>query len=429
LAVLVWLSALTVLIGGCASMLPRHPVPSAALAETADVLSIEGVRAWGDEIPTDIAAEFRKRMPSLQSIGGSATVAKGKRLVEILAMSGGGSNGAYGAGVLAGWTERGDRPEFEIVTGVSSGALVAPFAFLGPAYDRKLKEIWTQYDTSKLITPMILSGILGGAAIADTKPLAALIARYIDRRVMAEIAQQYRRGRVLMVGTTNLDAQRPVVWNIGEIALQDSDAALELIHKVILASASIPGVFPPVEINVNVGGKTYEEVHVDGGTTRQVFASPLNIPLSAYNRFYPSPPKRRVYVINNGYLTPEYRPVSEKTLQIAGRSINTLLFQQGKNDIYRIYRLVQDDGGEFHLTAIPDGFQARQREIFDPKFQAALYEAGYAIGLSREPWMRMPADLIPGRPPYREVPLNAEGRAIVADTDWFNFSSPPSGGN
>lgn len=425
-AVLVALVAGALAAAGCAVVDLRQAVPNAALAETASLPDIQGVRYWADEVPLDPIAEYRKRAPHLKQITTRGAIIDGRAQVYMLALSGGGSYGAFGAGILSGWTARGDRPEFSVVTGVSAGAIIAPFAFLGPRYDAKLREIWTEYRTDQLIVLQLFSGILGGgAALADTKPLADLIARYVDRKMMAEIAREHRRGRLLLIGTTNLDAQRPVVWNIGELAVHGTDAALDTLRRVILASAAIPGAFPPVEIEVSAGGKRFSELHVDGGTTRQVFLSSLNVPLKTFNPLYAVPPRRHVYVVNNGFLTPEYQPVKEQTIHIAGRSITTLLLNQGKNDIYRIWREVQDDDGVFRVTTVPDNFKARPKEIFDPVFQSALFDEGYRMARSGKAWSDTPPDLVPGAAQVRQGPPVEPPKSETPKT----AASEPSGVN
>ena len=278
----------------------RNGIADARLAQTAVVRDMPSVRFWADEVPTDVIAEVRRRLPNMPLVARDAKRVNGRPVVETLALSGGGADGAFGAGVLSGWSARGDRPEFEIVTGVSAGAIIAPFAYLGERYDKTLKEIWTHYQTNEIITAQILPGLFGGPALADTSPLASLIARYIDDKMLADIAAEYSRGRILMVLTTNLDAQRPVVWNMGEIARTGDQKALDLFRKVILASAAIPGAFPPVSIDVEAGGKAYEEMHVDGGTTREVFVLPMQAPFKAFDPLYAAQPLRKLYIIKNG---------------------------------------------------------------------------------------------------------------------------------
>ena len=234
-----------------------HAVPTALADERADVPKIKGSRFWADESPKDVKAAYKSHMDGQPELFASAPRVKGRPQLEILALSGGGSDGAFGAGVLAGWTERGDRPEFEQVTGVSAGAITAPFAFLGSKYDDQIKEIWTHYNTDQLVVPQLLAGLFGGESIADTTPLRNLVAKYVDREFLKEIAAEYERGRLLTIGTTNLDAKRPVVWNMGAIARHyDDPAAVQLFRDVIIASAAIPGLFPPVNIKVQVERKT-----------------------------------------------------------------------------------------------------------------------------------------------------------------------------
>ena len=189
-------------------------------------------------------------------------------------ISGGGDWGAFGAGVLKGWGNvTGDlaRPQFDVVTGVSTGALIAPFAFLGRAYDSQLAGLFTSYGADQIYESNILSGIFGGKALANSKPLAKLIETYVDASFLRRVAEERTKGRFLLVGTTNLDAQRPVYWDMGKIAQKGDNQALELFRHVLLASASIPGIFPPVLVQVEAGGQVYQEMHVDGGTTREVF--------------------------------------------------------------------------------------------------------------------------------------------------------------
>jgi predicted acylesterase/phospholipase RssA len=378
-------------LAGCASLDVRNPVPDAALAMRAEPFNMAGVRVWGDEVPRDAAAAVRKLAKGIPKF--SAKRIEGRPVVEILALSGGGSDGAFGAGLLAGWSARGDRPEFEVVTGVSAGAVIAPFAFLGPAYDRQLHEIWTRYRTSQLVTAQILPGLLGGPALADTEPLRALIEAYVDRRMLQAIAAEYRRGRLLLVGTTNLDAERPVVWNMGAIAASNHPQALALFREVILASAAIPGIFPPVNIKVEVNGRVYDEMHVDGGTTREVFVTPLQVPFQAFDRLYDVPPVRKLYIVKNGKFHPEYKPVQEQAIPIAARAIRTLIKSQNRGEIYRIYRMARDAGADFNLAFIPDGFAANAKEAFDPQYQAALFSEGYRLAKSGKGWLKAPPDV------------------------------------
>jgi predicted acylesterase/phospholipase RssA len=384
------LTAVAAAVSACASGIERAGIPTAELAGHAMVHDLPGVRFWGDEPPGDFLAELRRRLPNMPRIAQQARHIDGRPVVDILALSGGGGDGAFGAGVLAGWTERGDRPEFEVVTGVSAGAIIAPFAFLGPRYDKAMRDIWTQYETSELVTAQILPGILGGASLADTGPLEKLIARYADKKMLREVAAEYRKGRLLLVGTTNLDAQRPVVWNLGEIAASGKPHALELFRKVIMASAAIPGAFPPVGMPVEVDGRTYDELHVDGGTTREVFVSPINAPFRTYDVLYAKPPIRNIFIIKNGKIAPEQAVVQPKTLKIVERSIATLIKNQNLGEIYRIHRMAQDAGANFNFVAVPPSFSVKSKEFFDPVYQTALFEEGRSMGRNGIPWSKRP---------------------------------------
>jgi hypothetical protein len=202
------------LLSGCASLLERTGVPAAAI-DRATVPGLGHVRFWADEVPADMVLAARSRMPHVGKPPVSRDPTTGKPVVTYLALSGGGSNGAFGAGLLVGWTKSGKRPRFDVVTGISAGALIAPFAFLGSAHDRQLEDIWTNYGDDQLIVKQPLDALFGGPAAVDTQPLADLIARYVNADLLAAVAREYRNGRILLVGTTNIDAKRPVIWNMG----------------------------------------------------------------------------------------------------------------------------------------------------------------------------------------------------------------------
>jgi hypothetical protein len=188
-----------------------------------------------------------------------------------LSLSGGGDRGAFSAGFLNGWTASGTRPQFKLVTGVSTGALIAPFAFLGPGYDATLKAMFTSVSQKDIVAQRFFYSVFLQDALADTTPLARLLKLHVTQELVDAIAAEYAKGRLLFLGTTNLDARRPVVWNVTKIAASGRPESIELLRKIMLASAAIPGAFPPVMFDVEANGKTYEEMHVDGGATTQVF--------------------------------------------------------------------------------------------------------------------------------------------------------------
>lgn len=385
---LAWLAAM---LSGCSMTMPRDPVPE-SLVLKARVPELGNVRYWGDEVPGDAEAQIHRRMPNLPRLA-EGSRKDGRPVVNYLALSSGGTDGAFAAGLLVGWTKTGRRPRFEVVTGVSAGALIAPFAFLGPSYDQQLKAIWTRYGTDDILIKQPFSGLIGGPALADTQPLAWLIANYVDQKLLDEIASEYRKGRILLIGTTNLDAQRPVVWNMGEIAISRSPRALELFRQVILASAAIPGLFPPVHITVEAGGELHEEMHVDGGATQKVFLTPLQFSLRQLDPLHSAPPRNRFYIIENNKLVPEWKPTEATTFAIAERSLNTLIKSQGAGDLMRLYYLAKRDGADFNLAAIPASFSDQSTEPFDLKYMRALFEVGYSEGFRDPKWLKAPPEV------------------------------------
>ena len=247
--------------------------------------------------------------------------------LQFLAISGGGEKGAFGAGLLCGWTEHGTRPEFELVTGISTGALTAPFAFLGPAYDAKLKSVYTELEPRQVLVKRFMTAVLWDDALADNAPLYETITRYLDDRMLADIAKAYDSGRLLLIASTDLDAQQPVIWNIGAIAKSGHPKAADTIRRVLLASAAIPAAFPPTMFDVTLDGKPYQEMHVDGGAFAQSFLYPPSLTVTRRQRIQAKLPvlKLDAFVIRNGRLDSEWATTQRRTLGIAGRAIDTMI--------------------------------------------------------------------------------------------------------
>jgi predicted acylesterase/phospholipase RssA len=281
--------------------------------------------------------------------------------INFLAISGGGSDGAFGAGLIGGWTASGKRPDFDVVTGVSTGALTAPFAFLGPKYDVAMKHVYTQTSTKDVALMRPVRGLLGGDSLASNAPLAKVIAHYVDENFMQEVAAEHNKGRRLLIGTTNLDAERPVVWDMGEIASSGHPESLQLFRTVLLASAAIPAVFPPGFVKVAANGAVYDEMHVDGGATRQVFLMPTQFMAKPIDHSIGLNPVRHAYIIRNGRVTPSYKPVTDKTLSIAGRAVSSLIKSQGVGDLYELYEFTKRNGIEYKLAYIPGDFAGTSR--------------------------------------------------------------------
>ena len=373
------------MLSGCATAPPRNPIPE-KIGGSSDIYGIVNVRWWSDESAPFIE-EFLKLPQSELKTNYPQFVGK---VHNYLAISGGGANGAFGAGLLVGWTEAGTRPEFSFVTGVSTGALIAPFAFLGPAYDARLKEVYTKYSTSDLIEKRGILKIINNDAAAGTDGLRSLLAEYIDEKMMKALAAEWRRGRSLEIGTTNLDAARPVTWNVTAIAASGHPKALDLIRQILLASASIPVAFPPVYIKIEKDGQLYDEMHVDGGATSQVYLYPPNLDYSRVLKKVEPKGTPNLYVIRNSRLNTEWKSIDPKIFSIAGRTISSLVRTQGMGDLFRLFLVSKRDGIEFNLAYIPEDFKDTSTELFDPVFMAKLFDLGYRMGKSGYPWSKKP---------------------------------------
>ncbi len=382
--------AIAGLLVACAGSTVRNPVPG-TLSNQAIVVGMNDVRFWGDQTPPNINAIIKEKFAQMRASRPQLLKAGRKAKIRFLTISGGGSDGAFSAGLLVGWSASGTRPEFEIVTGVSTGALIAPFAFLGKQYDPVLKEMYTTYSTDAFLKKQAVKGLLGGSALASNKPLASLIAKYVDQNLMAAIAAAHQTGRRLLIGTTNLDAQRPVSWDMGKIASSGNPEAIHLFRNVLLASAAIPGIFPPVFINVKADGKIYDEMHVDGGTTNQVFLLPNQLMVAKeVERKTGFRPKRRVYVIRNGRVGPEHIAVKAGTLSIASRSVSTMIKYQGIGDLYKMYAFSRRNGIQYRLADIPVEFKDTSTEPFDTVYMTKLYNLGYRLGKQGYRWQKKP---------------------------------------
>jgi predicted patatin/cPLA2 family phospholipase len=378
--------ALTGMLAGCAGPTVeslRDPVP-AALVASSTIPGYSHIRYWGDDgggINTEMTDEIARQQ---RATGNMATDR------YFLAVSGGGSNGAFGAGLLFGWTAAGTRPEFTIVTGISTGSLIAPFAFLGPPYDENLKAAYTEVTGKDIYRKKGLLGMVGSESAADSTPLRRLVERYVTDQMLADIAREHARGRRLLIGTTNLDAERPVIWDIGAIASSNVASRKQLIQNILVASSSIPGVFPPVNIKVVADGKTYDEMHVDGGTSNQAFLFPSRFSVREVVKKAGLKRNWTLYVIRNGKISPEYSAVKPRMMAIVGKSISSLIKTQGIGDLYRMYSNAQRDGIKFNAIWIPETFTRVEPEPFDRPFMNALFKVGYDMGQNGIPWARHP---------------------------------------
>jgi predicted acylesterase/phospholipase RssA len=368
-----WLAAAlcTLLLAACATVerIPYTPQEQAA----ARIPGFPDVRAWADD--PNIAQRY----------AGITT-----RQPVMLALSGGGADGAFGAGFLTGWTARGNRPQFHVVTGASAGALIAPFAFLGSNHDETLRHVFTSGEMENFLQFEGVSGLFG-TGLFKAGPLKALIAKHVDANILEAVANEYRAGRRLFIVTTDLDAQRTAIWDMGRIAASGHPEALDLFRKVLEASASIPGIFSPVLIDVEANGKRFAEMHVDGGVTANILVVPEAI-LLAKKPILPANVKPRIYAILNGKLGPYFEVVKPTTLQIAVRAFATSVRANTRNTLLASYEFIKRRGWELNLAAIDDSVPNQEKPGFDTAYMRSLFDYGYERGRVGQMWQRSPAE-------------------------------------
>jgi predicted acylesterase/phospholipase RssA len=376
----------TVLLGGCVGLPRRYAVP-AALTTRAITPGVPASRYWPDIDPRPL---FRDSLLSVdrELHEWDQTLSWNGRLppAHLLALSGGGDAGAFGAGLLVGWTAQGSRPQFKIVTGISAGALIAPFAFLGPDYDEVLQKVCGSIGPKDIFHLRNLASALTGDGFADDGPLAALIARYVTPSTLAGVAREYAKGRLLLIGTTNLDARQRVVWNMGEIASSTDPRALTLFRQIMLASTAIPGIFPPVMIDVEVDGRRYQEMHVDGGVMNQVFLLPPQFVRGIEATRARDRRERHVYVIRNGTMEGQWESVSRRTTTVARRALGSLIEAQGVNDLYRLEVAAAQDREEFHFAFIDTDFHYPHKSEFDADYIRHLFQYAYQLAAHGYAW-------------------------------------------
>lgn len=380
------LLSILLLLTGCASTKRLPPPPE--IVTLADIPGMPRCRYWGDDEGPNAAEISKKTRTQITSQPGYRPDAP----VHFLAISGGGQEGAFCAGLLAGWSASGERPEFQCVTGVSSGALLAPFAFLGSEYDYVSQELFSKYSTKDIINKRIFSALFSGKSLASNKPLKAVLMSYLTPSVMEEIAKQHARGRRLFVSSTHLDSQRPVIWDLGAIASSGHPGAYDVLINAILASSAFPGVFPPLLVEVEQNGKIYEEMHVDGGLTGQVFITPYNYDIAAALDRLGLHGPAHVYVIRNGTLWPEVTEVKPRNVPILIQTADTFVRSMTFNGMYHIYQDTQKYGLEFYAAYLPVSFRDNPDEPFDKRYMKELFDLAYDSANEGYAWDRKPPE-------------------------------------
>ena len=343
-------------------------VQSATQSGRVAFTAAEAATAWPDglaaglRIPGDDAAAFRTLLDG-------ASAANRPWLV----LSGGGENGAFAAGLLNGWSEVGTRPDFGVITGVSTGAMIAPFAFIGARGDAALRENYTEISAADVFE-------FGGTneALTDTWPLKRRIDRAVTPALLEAVAAEHAKGRRLLVATTAVDGERPVLWDMGAIAKAGGPKALALFRSVILASSAVPGVFPPVMIDAAAGsGKRFQEMHADGGTTAPYYLAPESV-LQAKD---PTPlPTRQVYLVVNNTLTPDFQMASRTTLSVLGRSMSAAIKAQTRTALALSEGFARRTGLDLQVAQIDGRFGKTSSAPFDQGYMKALFAHGVALG-------------------------------------------------
>jgi Patatin-like phospholipase len=373
---LIAIAACALALAGCASAarVPYTPQEQSSAA----IPGIPNARLWADD-PSAIATARR-----------SVVSPVALRQPTVLALSGGGANGAFGAGLLSGWSARGTRPQFTFVTGASSGALIAPFAFLGASYDETLRSVFASGEMANLLQTDGLAGFFG-TGIFKTAPLRDLIARHVDAALLQAIAREYRAGRRLYVVTTNLDAQRTAIWDMGKIAASDDPGALDLFRNILTASASVPGLFSPVLIDVEAEGRRFAEMHVDGGVTTNILIVPEGVLTSGTPLFAPNA-RPKVYIVMNGKLAPGFEVVEPATLPIVTRSFETSVRANTRSTLLAAYQFAKSRNWEFNLASIDPQYPTSQTMGFDTPYMQQLFEYGFQMGRTGQTWRSKPLD-------------------------------------
>jgi len=368
---------------GCGTI-KRNPVPLEQI-DNAQIPDLPGIRSYGvdfsESFQKDIVQSVRDEPPGLYPLN-----ADGTKPYSFLILSGGGEKGAFGAGFLGGWTQAGTRPLFKGVTGVSTGALIAPFAFLGPDFDETMRGLFTDSDRKDIVKIR-----LGADSLSNSRPLEKLIAQHVTEDVLQKVAAEHARGRRLYIGTANMDTQHLVIWNMSAIAHSDHPDSLALFRKVMLASASIPVFMPPVMFEVEVGGKRYDEMHADGGTVAQMFFIAFTMdPVAARKELGIKAGGAKLYIIRNDQSDPVSVQVERKLTEIMSRTIHTVMKAQSHGDLLRIYAIAELNDIDFNYVEIPKSYVKKEKGMFNTNEMRRLFALGVEVGAATKRWRKQP---------------------------------------
>ncbi|MFA4992727.1 MAG: patatin-like phospholipase family protein [Candidatus Omnitrophota bacterium] len=372
-------------LSGCAHM--RHAVPE-NLVGTAVVVGMPDIRYYTDE-PDSFSLSRQSLVDSFKDEGKSEYLVNGVKTYPVLIIGGGVSNSAYGIGLLKGWLKEGSRPEFKIVTGYSSGSLIAIATFSGKDYEDRLADLFTSISTKDVVKQKGLFGILFGNSVNSSALFAKKIDDIVDENLMAKIAQEHARGRRLYVGTSDLDAQGFVIWDMGALASKGNYDSLKMFRKIILASCSFSSMLPPVFFQVEAGGRRYDEMHADGGVIGGIFYINQLTEGAGVREF-----RTRVYILNCCYMSPHSKQVEDNLTAIISRTIETNGASKMSGDTYRMYAFAKEKGWDYNLAYIPEDFKPNQKEMFDKQEMQRLFKRGYDDAIAGYKWHKAPPGLV-----------------------------------
>ncbi|MBA2657491.1 MAG: patatin-like phospholipase family protein [Tatlockia sp.] len=398
LTVIFWnILASCLVLSSCSSTGLYKPLPQKLEGQNVHLSGFRHIRAWADAPSKTMEISAKKSFEQIiKANHGNLPI-----VINALALSGGGADGAFGAGLLYGWSRSGKRPTFHLVSGISTGALIAPFAFLGSKYDEPLKEVYTTLSDEKIYQlhnplSVLLAYIkpILKPSLASNKPMRIMMEKILNQQMLEEIGQEHLKGRRLFIGTTQLNAQRLIIWDIGAIAVSGNPKALELVHKILLASAALPGLFPPQYFEVIAQGKKYKEMHLDGGVETQVML--YERAMIPFAKLYVNQQKsvtKRLYIIRNRKVSPEWENVNPQLHNLLERVIFTLTKNQGIGDLYRLYAYAVRYHIDYNLAYIPAQFNQIAESTFDGHYMRKLFKISEKLGFDGYKWAKFPPGL------------------------------------
>ena len=376
----------------------RDIIDPAAQAEADQLYNVNTLVRVSEEVRKAAYAKAVTEYPDL----------KARPAKNVLCLSGGGAYGAFTAGVLVGWSASGRRPEFDVVTGISTGAIIAPLAFLGPKYDDRIRSFYTDISNEAIFRRRTVRGIFS-EALADNTPLADRLDAELTPQIISELAEAHRAGRRLYIGTTELEGKRFVVWDIGAIAMQCGESGRTLIRQILLGSSAIPGFFPSSQIAVTVDGKPFKERHGDGGASEAIFFRPPWHPDAGVRGNVSRLAGTNVWCVVAGKLYADPAPLKARSLSIVASSVSAVIYAQNRGDLRRIYAACVLTGMNYNQTAIPPEFDAPKSSTnFDAEPLGKMFAEGYRLASGPDAWRKTP----PGNEPGESVLERASTRLI-----------------